>query len=273
MVKLIALDLDGTLMSADHMTVTEETRKALKMAHDMGAKISIATGRTLAIIGDVCQQVPEIDYIIYSNGAGVYDIKADKTIYKRFMPWDMCKDIYEFLDKTHGFFEVYQDGISYYQFDKADYFPNETLPQEFVDELLQQMTGAENIKSVVENKEIEKFTVYYSDREEYKKSWDFLNSIDGLYLASSHSTSMEFTNKDVNKGTALDGMCKALGITADECMAFGDAGNDIEMLEYSKYSFAMANATPECKASAKYETKSNAQDGVAYGIYQIMKNE
>ena len=76
MVKLIALDLDGTLMSADHMTVTQKTKEALRLAHDRGAKISIATGRTLAIIGDVCEQVPEIDYIIYSNGAGVYDRRS-----------------------------------------------------------------------------------------------------------------------------------------------------------------------------------------------------
>lgn len=59
--------------------------------------------------------------------------------------------------------------------------------------------------------------------------------------------SMEFTAKGVNKGTAINGMCNVLGITADECMAFGDAGNDCEMLKYCKYSFAMANGTDECK--------------------------
>ena len=82
------------------------------------------------------------------------------------------------------------------------------------------------------------------------------------------SDSIKYTG--VNKGAALDGMCKALGITADECMAFGDAGNDCEMLEYAKYSFAMANGTQECKQSAKYETKSNAEDGVAHGIMRYL---
>ena len=80
MVKLIALDLDGTLTSADHMTVTQKTRDALKRAHDAGAKISIATGRTVAIIGDICQQVPEIDYVIYSNVAGVLDRRNQKIL-------------------------------------------------------------------------------------------------------------------------------------------------------------------------------------------------
>ena len=69
MIKMIALDLDGTLMYTDHMTVTENNRRALKHAHEHGSKIAISTGRTLAIIGDVCEQVPEIDYIMFSNGA------------------------------------------------------------------------------------------------------------------------------------------------------------------------------------------------------------
>ena len=80
MIKLIALDLDGTLMYTDHITVTEENRAALKKAHEKGASLAVATGRTLAIIGDVCEQVPEIDYVIYSNGAAVYDRRQSKNI-------------------------------------------------------------------------------------------------------------------------------------------------------------------------------------------------
>ena len=141
MVKLIALDLDGTLMSADHMTVTQKTKEALRLAHNRGAKISIATGRTLAIIGDVCEQVPEIDYIIYSNGAGVYDRRSKKTIYKSFMPWSFCREVLCTLDKMPAFLEVYVDGVSYYQTDKGDFFPKDALPQKFVDTLMVQIPG------------------------------------------------------------------------------------------------------------------------------------
>lgn len=271
MVKLIALDLDGTLTAADHMTVTQKTREALKKAHDSGAKISIATGRTVAIIGDICQQVPEIDYVIYSNGAGVFDRRGQKNIYTKFMPWDFVAPIYDTLDKMSAFFEVYVDGVSYYQIDKAEFYPQGTLPQEFVDELLDKMTGVDNLREVLEGNDIEKITVYFSDRADYDKAWNYLDGFDELYLASSLPISMEFTLAGVNKGTALDGMCKVLGITSDECMAFGDAGNDIEMLDFCKYGFAMGNATEECKSHAKFVTKANTEDGVAYGINKIMK--
>ena len=72
-IRLIASDLDGTLMAPDHMTVTQRTKDALLAMHEKGAKIAIATGRTLSFIENVTAQIPFVDYVIYSNGASVYD--------------------------------------------------------------------------------------------------------------------------------------------------------------------------------------------------------
>ena len=74
-IKLIATDLDGTLMSGDHLTVSPRTVAALQAAHDRGVCLAIATGRTLDFIDHVTAQVPFVDYVIYSNGAAVYDRK------------------------------------------------------------------------------------------------------------------------------------------------------------------------------------------------------
>ena len=76
-IKLIATDLDGTLMSGDHLTVSPRTVAALQAAHDRGVCLAIATGRTLDFIDHVTAQVPFVDYVIYSNGAAVYDRKND----------------------------------------------------------------------------------------------------------------------------------------------------------------------------------------------------
>ena len=69
-----------------------------------------------------------------------------------------------------------------------------------------------------------------------------------------------------NKGSALLGICENMGITSDEVMSFGDAGNDCPMLDFAKYSFAMENGTDECKAHAEFVTKSNGEDGVAVAV-------
>lgn len=267
MIKLITLDLDGTLMSADHITVSEANRRALKEAHDKGVKIAISTGRTLAIIGDVCEQVPEVDYIMYSNGAGVFDRNQGKTIYQNLMNWDFCKGVLKYLDTKPTFVEVYVDGKSYVQKNKEQFFIDNLLPKEFLEALMSRMNICENLYETVKGKEIEKITLYSKNQDAFDEMWKyFSNMSDKIYLASSLKGNMEMTRFDVDKGKALDGMCKVLGFTADECMAFGDAGNDCPMLEYSKYSFAMANATDECKKSAKYVTLSNKEDGVAVAI-------
>lgn len=270
MIKLIALDMDGTLMSPDHITVSDENRKALKEAHQKGAKISIATGRTLAIIGDVCEQVPEIDYIIYSNGAGVLDRKAQQNIYQNLMTWDFCKDIIEYLDTLPIFLEIYVDGMSYVQESKAVYFKDGVLPQEFIDKLLSQMTVVESLIETIKDKNIEKISIYTNNENDFQMLWDRFRMTKGIYLASALPLSMEITKSGVDKGAALKGMCETLVIKPSETMAFGDAGNDIPMLEFADYSFAMANGTEECKRAAKFQTISNGQDGVAYGIRQFI---
>lgn len=267
MIKLVVLDLDGTLMSPDHLTVSEANRNALRLAHEKGIKIAISTGRTLAIIGDICEQVPEVDYIMYSNGAGVFDRKDNKNIYTNLMSNELSNEILSYLEDKKCFYEIYANGKSYAQEDKGDYFIYDILPKEFLDDVLSKMEIVKNAKEELNGAGIEKITIYSRFPEVFNEACEhFTKMTDKLYTTSSIKGNLDMTKKGVDKGTALDGMCKALGITADEVMAFGDAGNDCPMLEYAGYSYAMANGSDECKASAKYETKSNAEDGVAYAV-------
>lgn len=266
MIKLICLDLDGTLMSTDHLTVSEENKKALKMAHDRGVKIAISTGRTLAIMGDVCEQVPEVDYVIYSNGAAVLDRKTNENIYTSYMSLELSKGLLEYLEDKPCFYEIYSHGKSYCQRDKGDVFDGGVLPQAFIDEVIKNMVVVENAVEELGDKEIEKMSVFSLDDALYNEIKEHLEGIDELYTTSSISYNIDMTKRGVDKGTAVDGMCKKLGFEPSEVMAFGDAGNDCPMLEYAEYSYAMANGSDECKAAAKFETKSNAEDGVAFAI-------
>lgn len=92
-IELIVTDLDGTLMAPDHTTVTQRTRTALQKAHDKGVKTAIATGRTISLIGMVTKQVDFIDYVIYSNGAAVYDRVNKKLIYTSFFDTDNAVEL------------------------------------------------------------------------------------------------------------------------------------------------------------------------------------
>lgn len=271
-VKLIAMDLDGTLMSPDHITVTEKTKEALKKAHDMGIKTVIATGRTLSVIDDVLKQVPFIDYVIYSNGAVVYDRCKGENIYTNYLPDDVVNNVVDILESYPVYYELYANGASNTQESKMGFFKNKDLPAEFLDFYMQSLVNHDNLSEFAKNNDIEKINLFYFDGEFYDEIKEKLFAIEEIDRTSPVSGDIEMTFKGVNKGVALDNMCKELCFTADEVMSFGDADNDIEMLQFAGYGIAMGNASDDCKEAAKYETLSNGEDGIAAAIEKFIFN-
>lgn len=266
-IKLIATDLDGTLMSTDHLTVTDRTYNTLKKAHDKGIKIAVATGRPMALIDNVINQVPFVDYIIYSNGACVFDRNEKNIIHADLVEDELARKIVEYFLTQNVFFEVYINGRSCYQSGTEKLFQNMGLPQKFLDEVAKTMDGYDSLTDFMkkDGKGIEKITFYGIDGEKYENIKTALENY-GLIACSSLPGTLEATSKTADKGNALKGICKNMGIGADEVMSFGDAGNDCPMLDFAKYSFAMENGTSECKAHAKFVTKSNGEDGVAAAV-------
>lgn len=271
-VKLIAMDLDGTLMAPDHITVTEKTKSALIKANEIGIKTVIATGRTLSVINNVLKQLPFIDYVIYSNGAAVLDRCKDENIYTKPIPADIVSKIVDILERYPVYYEVYSSGSSHAQESKSGFFKNKDLPQEFLEFYMQSIQNHNSISDFAKNSEIEKINLFYFDGEYYDEIKEQLYALGGLDLTSPVSGDIEMTSAGVNKGEALNGMCKELGFTQEEVMAFGDADNDIEMLQFAGLGIAMANASAECKEAAKYETLSNGEDGIAHAIDKYIFN-
>lgn len=262
-IKIIATDLDGTLMAPDHLTVTERTKKALFAAHEKGVKIAIATGRTLSAIDNVTNQIPFVDYVVFSNGAVVYDRNKNENIYTNYLPKETATEITDFLEKYPAFYEAYQGGKQHAQPDKTAYFKNNGLPEKFLEEYTRLLNMHDSISDFIKNNDIEKINLFYFGGEYHEEIQDFLFAHKGIDCTSPVAGDIEMTASGVDKGEALKGLCDALDISLDDVMAFGDADNDIEMLSLAGYSFAMENASDECKKIAKYLAPSNADDGVA----------
>lgn len=269
-IKLIATDLDGTLMSPDHITVTPRTVSALKRAHDNGVKIAIATGRPMCIIGGVVEQVSFVDYIIHSNGACVFDRNKNKNVYENLIPFSQAKELIEYFLDYEVYFDVSYHGESHYQQGIEKYFMDTSeFPREFIDEVSQSMIAHSSLTDFLNGNGVEKITLYTVKDENEQEFRQKLLSY-GFSVASSFKGNLEATAPSASKGTAVAGLCSELGLTADNAMTFGDAGNDCTMLEFAKYSFAMGNATDECKKSARYIAESNAQDGLARAVEQYV---
>lgn len=271
-IKLIATDLDGTLMSGDHMTITKYTLDVLKRAHDSGIKIAIATGRPLSLIGNVTSQIPFADYVIYANGACVYDTVGKKIIYSSLIDSSTARALISHFLTQRVFFEVYVDGRSQFQSDCEQYFIDTDFPSAFVEEVKGSMDAHEDLLEYLGDREIEKITLYCLSDEQSALHGLTFEKYD-LSTACSFAGSLEATAKNANKGIAVKGLGDVLGIGADEIMCFGDAGNDIPMLEYAKYSFAMANGTEQCKKSARFIARANTEDGLARAVEEYALNK
>ena len=271
-IKIIATDLDGTLMAPDHITVTPRTKQALFDAHEKGVKITVATGRALNFTEGVTKQIPFADYVICSNGASVYDRNGKKFIYTNLISPEITAEAVELLKTMPIYYNIYMDGGIYAQQGNEVYFENTGLPTVFLEEFASRLTVCEDIAAAISGKGAELIDVFYCNAEQKKIIFDFFES-KGLVLTSALAGVVSATAVGSDKGTALSGLCKIMDIGADEAMTFGDASNDSTMLEYAYYSFAMENGDDICKASARFAAPSNAEDGVAQMIEKYALNK
>lgn len=272
-IKIIATDLDGTLLAPDHVSVTDRTMSALTQAHEKGVKIAISTGRTLSLIKDVAEKLNFVDYIIYSNGAGVYDCSKKQTVFVQPIEKDKSVKITELLDKLCVYYNVYADGNIYLTptsdtsiFEKVD------LPKDFIRQFLATAITVDDIKKEIADKETEMFVVYFAPDDARKEIMSLVDESGGLHTVSSFSDNIEIMSDVASKGLAVKAICDILGCTAENAMTFGDAWNDCSMLEFAGHSFSMANGDDKCKLSAKYICPSNSEDGVAQMIEKYVLN-
>ena len=269
MIKLIAMDMDGTLLSDDHISVSQNNRDALAEAHSKGIKLAIATGRTLSTTGNICDQIPEIDYIMFSNGAGVYDRLKDKIFYKNCMEWETASSFLPYLEKYSRFIELYVDGRAYAQNKDGEEFPYSIIPPVFIKELGKGITVVKDFTAELKGRDVEKVIFYTESEKDSDTALSYLTSIPDIFVSSSVKSSIEFTKAGADKGSAVSGICRYMGITEDEVMALGDAGNDIPMLRTAGYGIAMENADDITKSAARFITDRNTGDGVAKAIYKF----
>ncbi len=272
-IRIIATDLDGTLLAPDHISVTERTMSALIKAHEKGVKIAISTGRTLSLIKEVRDKIPFADYVIYSNGAAVYDCKNAETVYVQNVPDEKIQRIIRHLEDFSAYYNVYADGNIYMKrtsdtgiFEKTD------LPRDFLMHFLETAILTDDMLEEMKSRKAEQIIIYFASDECRKAVHELINELGNLHTVSSFSDNIEIMSDAASKGLAVKAICDIIGCTAENAMTFGDAWNDCSMLEYAEHSFAMANGDEKCKRSAKYICPSNAEDGVAQMIEKYVLN-
>ena len=265
-IKLIALDLDGTLTN-DEKKITQHSKDVIKMAADKGVAIALASGRPVLGIAPVAEELGLNDYesyIMAFNGGQIFDWRTKETISKVIFNRDYIPDALAFSRKYNMPLLTYSDTeiLSEGPLDCWSHHEEENCGRAIhvVDNLMEYLDFP--IVKMLLCGDPEALCPPEKEISEY-----FKGKLD-IYRAADYF--MELMPKGINKAAGLKALGDHMGITKDEIMACGDAHNDLTMVEYSGMGVAVANAVDEVKAAAKFVSLSNNDDGVAYAIEKFV---
>ena len=281
-IKIIALDLDGTLLDSEKR-LSEVNRDALQRAAEKGVLIVPTTGRFFGMMPPAVRDLPFVRYAITINGAQVYDRETDTALVRDEIPLDMALGIMEVLDRYDVVYDCYLGNWGWMtaalQEKAADYATNEhylKMVREFRNPVPELKA---HLRETAADGDVQKIMLFGRREEgrgnrEQGSAHPVLESIrrevteqfPEIKVTASTWNNIELNIKSAHKGNALKRFAEHLGFGLENCMAFGDGMNDFTMVEAAGLGIAMANAEPEVKRVAKDVVPSNDEDGVAKGI-------
>lgn len=269
MIKLVAIDMDGTLLNSKK-ELLEETKQYFKNFHNKNTEtlLVLCTGRPESGIRPYLKDLGYLEenhYIISQNGANIYESQTGKRVMDAFVDSAAIQKWIE-LGKKHGI-SVMGAGVDYYY--SFDEDPTEWMEFDvkLVSGKLKRIPTKESLNTdfykillMGDEEQLNEFETYIP--EEWR---------DEFYVVRSQKYLVEVLTKGVNKAFGLEKLAQKLNIQPSEIAAIGDAANDIEMLEYAGLAVAMGNASEEVKAIADIVTDTNENNGVIKAIDQLIQ--
>lgn len=271
-IKLVALDLDGTLFD-NSSRISERNLTAIRSITDKGIHVVISTGRPFEGIPFDQIKGTGINYAITANGSGIYEISTGKCLYENAMDEELVTPILNFLLTRDIHMDAFIGGKGYTPVQCIETAQKLTVPSSIKNYIITTRTRLDNILQFIHENQlkVQKMTLNFYpaadgtliDRETVRK---FLVSNPSITTVCGGYNNLEFTRADANKGVGLRKLAEILGVNPDATMAIGDTENDLAIIEAAGIGVAMGNATDAVKARADYVTTTNTKDGVAAAI-------
>ena len=269
MIKLVAIDMDGTLLNSKK-ELLEETKQYFKDFHkkETDTLLVLCTGRPESGIRPYLKDLGYLEenhYIISQNGANIYESRTGKRVMDAFLDSAAIQKWIE-LGKKHGI-SVMGAGVDYYYcFDQE--------PTEWMEFDVKLVSGKLKRIPTKESLNIDFYKILLmGDEEQLNEFETFIPEEwrDEFYVVRSQKYLVEVLTKGVNKAFGLEKLAQKLNIQPSEIAAVGDAANDIEMLEYAGLAIAMGNASEEVKSISDILTDTNENNGVIKAIDNLIQ--
>jgi Cof subfamily protein (haloacid dehalogenase superfamily) len=262
MYKLIAIDLDGTLLT-DELIITPGTVKAIQKAVELGTVVTIATGRMFPSAQRFARQLGINVPLITYQGAIIKDVDEKEVMYERLIPADIAQKLVEITNERKLHLQVYQDDILYGASENEKliaYSEKSKVPYKVEPDLGKlAKRGFTKVLFIEESDDLEilqdELRALFGDR---------------AHISKSAVNYLEVTDPEANKGSALLHLANILGIDRTEIIGIGDNHNDIELIKTAGLGVVMGNGVKELKEIADYVSFTNNEEGVLHAIEKFI---
>ena len=281
MYKLVAIDLDGTLLNS-YGEVSENTKYAIKEAVENGVEVVLASGRPISSVEDLANDLHANHYLISGNGAIVYDMHKNEIVYDKFLTKEQVLNIVKICEENSIYYNIYTENdvlTKSLNYNTLFYYSENTHKQEEKRTNINIITDIYGYIQKTDYIRFLKVTVCDQSQIVFNSIIKKLRTIPNIdVLDVSHMSKKiiktgteenlveycytEITNQNVNKWSALEYIMKEMNISKEEVIAIGDNVNDKEMIESAGLGVAMGNATQVIKEIAQVEVATNNEDGV-----------
>ena len=278
-IKLIALDMDGTLFD-EQGKISKKDRETLQKVTDAGVAVAIATGRAYTELPIEMLYEVGVRYAITGNGSAVYRLPNRECVFSDCLDNEVLYAILEEIGQLDIYYDIYIEGTAYCPKSVCHNIRRMDMPTEIHEHVERTRIVVDDLIDFIKasGKQVEKATANFAlledgtllGREETAKILDKYPQVQ--YLSGGYHN-WEFTKTGVTKGSGIRFLAEKLGVAMESTMACGDSQNDLAMLEAVEVAVAMGNAKEEVKQIADFISKTNNESGVAYAIEQLVFGE
>jgi len=285
MSKLIAVDLDGTLLNEENR-ISDKNLEAIKDAQKNGVEVVVATGRAHFDVKKIFKDTGIITWIISANGATIHKPNGE-LFHSVPINKEVAIDALRWLETEGFYYEVFSNHSIYtpqigrellaIEMDRLKSANPDVSIEELQSAAEKQysQTGfsfIQSYKDIEDEIDIYNILAFSFHEEKLKKGWRKFEPVKELTIVKSANHNFELEQKDASKGNALEILANQLNIQLADTAAVGDSFNDLSMLKIAGRSAAMGNANQEIKNACKEITLTNDEDGVAHFINKLISN-
>lgn len=285
MIQLIAIDLDGTLLTSNS-EITSLSAEAIHRALNKGVEIVIATGRGHFDVRNLLKKWSVSPWIIGANGATIH--KPDGAPFRTFpLKRSRAIEIIRWLENNHFYYEVFSEHAIYtpikgrelieIELDRLERHCSPRMIKEFRHSAVEQFKqfGFEYVRDYQEIEKIKQpvynILAFSFDDKKLENGRRYFSTKNGIHVGDSGYHNFEIGDLHASKGNSLSILAHHLNINLENVAVIGDSANDLSMMKLAGVSVAMENASEEIKEICTMKTASHDEEGVAKTINLLLE--